>query len=389
MKNPPLLVFADDWGRHPSELSAPHPAIVGPIRGHLDQYDRHTRAKLDLATIRRGFGKIRQWFQKVKHTTEPLPNNLRVINPKMWPWFTRSVDRRINRKLLRHALLAEIHALPEPPIAITTLPIVADLMNELPVRSWVYYCVDDFSQWPGLDRKTMGRMETTVVQSADVVIAASEKLQERLWTMGRASEFLTHGVDVGSLDSECGTRDAGCADAPHPAPRILFWGVIDRRMDTEFLRQLANDLKEGTILLAGPEQQPDPELRGLPCTIRLGSVPFADLPALAQQSSVLVMPYADLPVTRAMQPLKLKEYLATGLPVVVRNLPANRDWADCLDLVDSPQAFSAMVRLRLRTGLPESQRAARQRLAAESWAAKSARFEELILSCPRILAKQA
>ena len=186
-------------------------------------------------------------------------------------------------------------------------------------------------------------------------------------------------------------RDAGCGmrRAPHPAPRILFWGVIDRRMDTEFLRQLANDLKEGTILLAGPEQQPDPELRGLPRTIRLGSVPFADLPALAQQSSVLVMPYADLPVTRAMQPLKLKEYLATGLPVVVRNLPANRDWADCLDLVDSPQAFSAMVRLRLRTGLPESQRAARQRLAAESWAAKSARFEELILSCPRILAKQA
>jgi hypothetical protein len=36
------------------------------------------------------------------------------------------------------------------------------------------------------------------------------------------------------------------------------------------------------------------------------------------------MPYADLAATRAMQPLKLKEYLATGRPVVVRDLPATR-----------------------------------------------------------------
>ena len=36
------------------------------------------------------------------------------------------------------------------------------------------------------------------------------------------------------------------------------------------------------------------------------------------------MPYADLPVTRAMQPLKLKEYLVTDRPVVVADLPADQ-----------------------------------------------------------------
>ncbi len=49
-----------------------------------------------------------------------------------------------------------------------------------------------------------------------------------------------------------------------------------------------------------------------------------ELPALAQQASVLIMPYADLPVTRVMQPLKLKEYLATGRPVVAA--PLRRCW---------------------------------------------------------------
>ena len=68
-------------------------------------------------------------------------------------------------------------------------------------------------------------------------------------------------------------------------------------------------------------------------------MPFEELPRLAREAGVLVMPYADLPVTRAMQPLKLKEYLATGRPVVVRDLPATRPWADCLDLADTAEEF--------------------------------------------------
>jgi hypothetical protein len=88
------------------------------------------------------------------------------------------------------------------------------------------------------------------------------------------------------------------------------------------------------------------------------------------------MPYADLPVTRAIQPLKLKEYLATGKPTVVRDLPAVRPWADCLDLVDTAESFSKAVRLRLAEGLPEQQQRARARLAAESWQEKARLFEQ-------------
>jgi hypothetical protein len=99
------------------------------------------------------------------------------------------------------------------------------------------------------------------------------------------------------------------------------------------------------------------------------------LPTLARGASVLVMPYADLPVTRAMQPLKLKEYLASGRPVVVRDLPATREWSDACDLVETPEEFSRVVRDRMRTGLPGTQQSARERLSDESWAAKARTFE--------------
>jgi hypothetical protein len=107
-------------------------------------------------------------------------------------------------------------------------------------------------------------------------------------------------------------------------------------------------------------------------------VPLAKLPAVAAAADVLVMPYADAPVTRAMQPLKLKEYLATGKPAVVRDLPSSRPWADCLDIARTPQEFVAAVRRRLATGLPPDQKTARFRLAAEDWSEKAAEFARLV-----------
>jgi hypothetical protein len=76
--------------------------------------------------------------------------------------------------------------------------------------------------------------------------------------------------------------------------------------------------------------------------------------------------------------LKLKEYLATGKPAVVRDLPATRSWADCLDVAATPRDFAGAVQRRLATGLPPSQRSARTRLAGEDWSAKAAEFARVV-----------
>jgi glycosyltransferase involved in cell wall biosynthesis len=370
----PLLVFSDDWGRHPSSCQHLVRRLLDR-RAALWVNTIGTRApRLDLPTMRRGLGKVRQWLRPAgRGPGDAGPPNLRVLNPRMWPWLRSRFDRWLNRRLLVRQLTPAVRDLPEPPVAITTLPVVADLMGRLPVRRWVYYCVDDFSQWPGLDQDVMRRMEAEVVARADVVVAVSEPLQERLARMGRPAHLLTHGVDLDFWTSP--------TDAPLPdgldrleRPWVVFWGVVDRRMDVAFVNRLAADLTRGTVLLVGPEQGLDPALFASPRVVRVPPVRFAQLPRLAREAGVLVMPYADLPVTRAMQPLKLKEYLATGRPVVARDLPANRVWVGGLDLADSPAAFSEIVRERLHTGLPDGQRQARARLAGEGWGAKARAF---------------
>ena len=149
-------------------------------------------------------------------------------------------------------------------------------------------------------------------------------------------------------------------------------------MDTALLIQLSLAMEDGPILLIGPQQDPHPAIPGLSNVRTMPAQSFASLPRIAQQASVLVMPYADLPVTRAMQPLKLKEYLATGKPVVVSRLPSTEAWHDCLDVAETPSEFSQMVRTRVRHGIPESQMTARSRLDLESWKSKAAILEDVL-----------
>jgi glycosyltransferase involved in cell wall biosynthesis len=373
----PLLVFADDWGRHPS--SCQH--LVRHLLGRREALWVDTIGtrppRLDRATLARAAEKLRQWGRlRESPAGDPPPSGLRVLRPKMWPWFRSGFDRRLNRHLLASQLGRVLRARTVLPIAVTTLPIVADLVGVLPVGRWVYYCVDDFSQWPGLDGEALGRMERDLVDRADVLVAAGPALRDRLVAMGRDAHLLTHGIDREHWIGQGGRAPAGIEGLPRPL--IVFWGVVDRRMDPRFLARLASDLESGTIVLAGPVQDSDPALDRLPRLARIGPVPYEQLPGLAREASVLVMPYADLPVTRAMEPLKLKEYLATGRPVVASDLPAARPWADALDLAASPEMFSAAVRDRLASGLPDAQRAARARLADEGWDAKALRFERWI-----------
>jgi glycosyltransferase involved in cell wall biosynthesis len=396
-----LLVFSDDWGRHPS--SCQH-----LIRNLLDRYPVlwvntiGTRApRLDLQTLKRVAEKVRQWGSKssrvassgsTEDTADKTHRNLTVVNPRMWPWFGGDRDRRFNRWLLSKQLAPLIQQLPKPVVAVTTLPITADLPGLLPVDRWVYYCVDDFSQWPGLDGETLRRMDHDMIRRADSIVAVSETLQAMIAAEGRQSSLLTHGVDVDFwrvLSSSCRPDRAQRVPAMghdvgthvvHSGllSEIVFWGVIDRRMDSPTLKHLSQKFADATITLIGPQQDPDPEILSLPNLRTLPAQPLAALPEIAAKADVLIMPYADLPVTRAMQPLKLKEYLATGKPVVVNRLPSTDAWADCMDVATNPEQFAQLVADRISSGLPTEQLVARQRLELESWRSKAEQFERCL-----------
>ncbi len=427
-----LLVFSDDWGRHPS--SCQH--LIGHLLPRYPTLWVNTigmrRPTLSRDDLRKIWKRLRDWG----HPNQPLllPDNLRVIAPRMWPGFRTTWQRRCNARSMTRSIVQALQPPIEnnsvtntPVVAVTTLPIVADLVGRLPVDRWVYYCVDDFSVWPGVDGSVMDTMERELIAKVDHALAVSPTLQNRLALMGRQADLLTHGIDLHhwqnvttqSLQPEHPAVSEN-KTSPQPLPEwckglprpiLLFWGLIDPRLDVSWCRALVEQVG-GTLVLAGPMQSPSPDLLQLAqrywpldssssssvgevraagvkgdskgSIVLPGPVRYEALPALASWADVLVMPYADLPVTRAMQPLKFKEYLAAGYPdagkpVVARALPALADWADAADLVQTSEQAVTQVKERLQNGLPMTQQQARLRLADETWANKALELEARLM----------
>ncbi len=377
-----LIVFSDDWGRHPS--SCQH--LVGKLLTRYPTVWVNTigtrRPNLSVSDIKKVVAKLRQW--SMPHDHRDLPANLSVLNPRMWPGFRSGIQRRMNASLISravHETLGPRRRDPATRIAITTVPITADLVGKLDVDCWIYYCVDDLSVWPGLDGEVMRRMEHEQVQKVDALIGVSQVLCDRIAQMGRTATLLTHGIDLAHWTAVQESRPS-MSDLPEWWPRndhpvYLFWGLIDPRLEVSWCRAMSMRLP-GTLVLAGPQQLGEEGLELPGRAVMPGAVPYAALPMLAAAADVLVMPYADLPVTRAMQPLKFKEYLATGKPVIARRLPATEPWAGAADLVDNLDTFLDLVQERTQTGTPASQLAARQRLAEECWSDKAVIFDRIL-----------
>jgi glycosyltransferase involved in cell wall biosynthesis len=367
-----LVVFSDDWGRHPS--SCQH-----LVRELLSRYDVlwvdtiGTRPmRFDFYTLRRGFGKLAGWFKRSPSANDDATPKPDVWKPVMWPSFASRFSRALNKRLLARGLIERIGS--RRPVVLTTIPVVADLVGVISARRWIYYCVDDFAVWPGLDGSTLQAMEAELVRKVDDVVVVSEPLQQRLKSLGRSSTLLTHGVNLEYW--KIGENDPAHFNGVE-RPIVLFWGLVDRRLNVDWIAALAEKMTSGTIAFVGPQQDVDARISALPRVKFFDTVPSETLPSLANAASVLIMPYADLPVTQAMQPLKFKEYLATGKPVAVSRLPSTVAWADAADVVDSADEFAAAVVKRTTVGVDPSQLEARRRLTGESWAAKAEQLERL------------
>ena len=183
-----LVVFSDDWGRHPSscqhlirQLLPRYPTIwvntIGTRRPGLSPGD-----------LRKIGAKLRQWVSPPADSQTGLPGKLTVLSPRMWPGFGRPWQRKLNRRLIARTVNARLgpRQAGERRMAVTTLPITADLVGALAVDRWTYYCVDDFVVWPGMDGPLMQSMERELAAKVDVAVAAAPALAERLSAMGPA-----------------------------------------------------------------------------------------------------------------------------------------------------------------------------------------------------------
>ena len=125
----PLVRHLRRLGPASDELPAPDPPSTAGAAGDVGEHDRHPQA----GSTGPPFAAVSRSSANGSGPADALPENLRVVSPKVWPGFGRPLERRFNRAWLVRQLRPLIEELPEPPVAITTLPTAADLVGTLPV----------------------------------------------------------------------------------------------------------------------------------------------------------------------------------------------------------------------------------------------------------------
>jgi glycosyltransferase involved in cell wall biosynthesis len=116
-------------------------------------------------------------------------------------------------------------------------------------------------------------------------------------------------------------------------------------------------------------------LRGLPNVHRLGQKPYALLPAYCRGFDVGIIPFRKSDLTLRANPLKLREYLAAGLPVVSTSLPEVARYRGLVHLAEGTDGFTQAIARALGERSPASDRARAAAMEAESWEARVAEIE--------------
>jgi glycosyltransferase involved in cell wall biosynthesis len=360
-----IVVFSNDWDGDPlskthimKNLARDNRILwVNSIGNRAPRFNVH-----DMHRVWRKLASFASGLRKV----EP---NLFVITPLALPWYGSRAVRAANRTLLRQQIRRAMRTLRfDRPLSWSFLPASAPVSGTLGEELVIYHCVDEFSAFADTNGKHIAELEHQLLRRADLVITSAEPLRLSKARINPHTVLVRHGVDFHHFIQACdsGTEvpeDLACL----PRPVIGFFGLLAEWVDQTAFEACARAHPEGSVVLLG-KVAPDvniARLRSLPNVHFLGRKKYEDLPRYCRGFDVAILPFKLNELTLSANPLKLREYLAAGLPCVASDLPEVRKIGLC-KIARSGEDFVRKVNECLADG-PGPRRDRAQKMFFDSW----------------------
>ena len=365
-----FVVLSDDWNGLPTSTM------------HLFHFiSRHNRVfwfnlvnrmpQLNFADAKKALNFAKRWGKRPARAESSSGigkkgkhENLHVITPFMIPCFKHPV-RLLNRMtLLREykRLAAEFNI--ENPFLFTVFPPAVDLVKSVTAAQKIYYCYDDFLEYPGFNAKDWRAMETDLLDGVNALVVSAQHLKQKN-RRGCPTLHLPHGVD---FDHFHGAVDA-LARVPRMEtirrPIVGFFGLISEWVNLKLIADLSKRHPQLSFVLLGKADVETQVLASCPNVHMLGFVPYQNLPAYARYFDVAMIPFVRSKLTEAVNPLKLMEYFALGLPVLATRLPELETIDGPLHLAETASDFSELLQ-RILSEKPGSSRSQALQVAQNS-----------------------
>ncbi len=366
-----LIVFAEDWGGLPS--STQH------LINHLAKQRKIVwvnsiglrRPNFGWQDIKRALNKLRgkkstraDCYATDKNVKTLPSNNFYIVYPRTLPAPRSRPGRWLAAWLLRKQITPVIKkANLQSPILWVSLPTAVDVAGKLGESALVYYCGDDFSALAGVDHDTVTNREKELVEKANLIISASEKLCEKF--PPSRSLLLPHGVDY-SLFTKPVPRATDLPDDGRPIAG--FYGSISAWLDIKMLQETINKMPDWHFVFIGKPVIDIRELTDLCNVHMLGEREHHQLPSYSQHWTASLLPFIDNAQIRFCNPLKLSEYLAAGRPIISTEFPAITPFRGLIQIANSSDAMvEALKYSQYVSNLPNFSKALRNTVSKNSW----------------------
>jgi glycosyltransferase involved in cell wall biosynthesis len=338
-----------------------------------------------LPRIRRKLGS----YAKLARTT---PEGITVVSPAALPFFGSRAARAANRRLLAAQInfLARRRGLTRP-ILWVAIPTAAEMIGEMGESLVVYHVSDKYdanTMDHATDPKAIRRLHERAVERADLIFYSGRKLfeearggRERSYLLEQAVDF-EHWSSVGGGGLEVAEEIARI-----PRPRLGYFGAVEPWLvDQELIRRASAERPEWHWVFVGNKSR-GLRIEGLPNVHFLPPVAYEALPRYAAGFDVCVLPWeTERAFTSYGSAIKVREYLATGKPVVISPLPEYEPMRDVLRIARSREEFFRLVEDALAETDADAPRRRQASVMAGTWDARAEWVSGLI---EEALAKRA
>ena len=367
----PIIAFSKDWHEDPTSN---HHVLRELAKTRRVLWLNSLSTRKPNLTSARDLGKIKRKLREFTKGAINVENDLWVATPLVLPLPQSEIANRINRQILRltiRALRAQLGI--DKFHLVTFLPNTAPYIGTLGEELAFYYCVDEWATFPGLDREGTLAMERTLLESVDATFTTSLALREKKAQHCKHTFLAPHGVDYAKFARAIDDQLEVPADlAALPGKKIGFFGTLRDFLDYELMAHVAKARPDWSLALIGQKLCDIGPLEGLPNVHLLGQKKHDELPAYCKGFDVGLIPYRIDNDVKFINPLKLREYLSAGLPVVSTNMPEVQPYAHLCHIADTGDQMVEAIEKALTEGSRDARIARSGLMKTETWQARVA-----------------
>ncbi|HKG98790.1 MAG TPA: glycosyltransferase [Pyrinomonadaceae bacterium] len=320
-------------------------------------------------------------YSKLARQTD---EGITVVSPASLPFFGSAAARAVNRRLIGAQIkrLARNRGLTKPILWIA-IPTAADMIGALDESAVVYHVSDKYdanTMDHATDPALIRRLHEQAIDAADLVFYSGRKLFNEATRGIERSHLLEQGVDydhwrhVGN-----GQIDVAPEIARIPRPRLGYFGAVEPWLvDQELIKRASRERPEWQWIFIGNRSR-GLDIEELPNAHFLPPVAYADLPAYAAGFDVCVLPWeTEQSFTSYGSAIKVREYMATGKPVVISPLPEYEPMRDVLRIARTRNDFIRLVEEALHDNDPANAARRQAAVAGGTWDARAEWVSDLI-----------